>query len=227
MHEIPRFRDLTSSTRFTFVRHGESEANKLNVIQGHSNSPLSDAGRDHARAAGSWLAGKEVALVFTSPLARSHETARIIARECGAPEPVVLDELKELNTGVYSGRSLADSKDADPEGFRQFRLFSWDVVEGAESRASLMNRALSVWSRLIGEANAGNRHIVCVSHGGMLQWLIKATISGEHRWMPVFGMANCGISTFHAQSTSLEHGDELPPGTGFFGNWDQINVVPY
>jgi len=228
MGDLPRFRDLTAPSRFTFVRHGESEANQRGEIQGHSDSPLSATGRDHARAAGRWLSGTGVELVFTSPLARSHETARILAETAGAPAPIVLDELKELDTGVYSGRNLSENREMDPKAFSQFRIHSWDAVSGAESRESLMRRAQVVWDRLVGEANDSHRHIVCVTHGGMLQWLIKATLGGsEHRWMPIFGMANCGISTFQVESTSLGVEEELPPNTGFVGTWKQINLVPY
>ena len=228
MIERPPFRDLEHNTRFTFVRHGESEANKLNIIQGHSDSPLSEAGREHAHAAGQWLTGTEIDLVLTSPLSRSHETAKIIAEEAGASTPQVLEELKELDTGVYSGKSLRDSSEEDPEAFKSFLVHSWEIVDGAESRESILSRALVVWDRLITEANGGRRHIVCVTHGGMLQWIIKATIGGsDQRWMPIFTMANCGISTFSAESTSLGRDEALPPNTGFFGNWEQINYVPY
>jgi len=228
MIERPRFGDLEHKTRFTFVRHGESEANKRNIIQGHSDSPLSEAGREHARAAGQWLADRQIDLVFTSPLSRSLETANIIAREIAASAPAILEELIELNTGAYSGRSLRDSSKEDPEAFKSFLLHSWEMVDGAESRESILARALVVWDRLITEANDGRRHIVCVTHGGMLQWIIKATIGApDQRWMPIFHMANCGISAFHAESTSLGHDETLPPNTGFFGNWEQINYVPY
>lgn len=228
MIERPRFSDLEHKTRFTFVRHGESEANKRNIIQGHSDSPLSEAGKEHAHAAGQRLNGMGIDLVFTSPLSRSHETAKIVVEEIGTSAPQILEELIELNTGTYSGQSLHDSSQEDPEGFKSFLIHSWEMVDGAESRESILARALMVWDRLINEANGGRRHIVCVTHGGMLQWIIKATIGApDQRWMPIFGMANCGISTFSAESTSLGHDEALPPNTGFFGSWEQINSVPY
>ncbi|MBU8912565.1 MAG: histidine phosphatase family protein [Spirochaetales bacterium] len=228
MIERPSFRDLEHNTRFTFVRHGESEANKLNIIQGHSDSPLSEVGRKHARAAGQWLTGTEIDLILTSPLSRSHETAKIVAEEAGTSTPEVLEELKELDTGVYSGKTLHDSSQEDPEAFKSFLVHSWEIVDGAESRESILSRALVVWDRLVTEANGGRRHIVCVTHGGMLQWIIKATIGvPDQRWMPIFAIANCGISTFSAESTSLGHDEALRPNTGFYGNWEQINYVPY
>lgn len=228
MIDRPRFHELEHRTRFTFVRHGESEANKLNIIQGHSDSPLSEAGTEHAHAAGRWLKDTKINLLFTSPLSRSHETAKVIAEETGASAPQVLEELIELNTGIYSGKNLHESSKEDPAAFTSFLIHSWEMVDGAESRESILSRALVVWDRLIAEANGGKQHIVCVTHGGMLQWIIKATVgAADQQWMPIFAMANCGISTFSAESTSLGHDETLPPNTGFFGCWEQINSVPY
>lgn len=224
----PRFSDLRNPTRFTFVRHGESVANSQRVIQGHANSQLSESGREHARAAAAWLAEQKVDIVFSSPLDRSRETAEIIAGGIRVPDPTVMDDLKELDTGSFSGLSLSQASTDDPDLYSRFRIHSWDAVPGAESRASLLNRARTVWDTLIDCANDGRRHIVCVSHGGMLQWLIKSTFpSPDHRWMPVFRMANCGISVLTAESTSADHDGDLPDGTGFVAYWDLINYVPY
>ena len=228
MSDSPAFRTLAARSNFYFVRHGESEANRRRVIQGHSDSPLSRKGKRHARAAGRWLKKRRIGAIFASPLSRSLETARVISRVTGAPAPVVLDELKELDTGIYSGRNLDEAAKEDPDAFKSFLLHSWEAVDGAERTDSLLARALRVWDRLIAESNAGTHELVCVTHGGMLQWIIKATMVCEaQRWMPVFGAANCGISYFTAHSTSLDYQDPLPPNTGYFGNWEKINLVPY
>jgi broad specificity phosphatase PhoE len=228
MSTPPAFRTLTSRSNFYFVRHGESEANRREIIQGHNDSPLSRTGRSHARAAGRWLRDKTVEAVFTSPLSRSLQTAQMIAEITGAPQPALLDDLKELDTGIYSGVNLGTVAKEDPEAFKSFRIHSWEAVEGAERKESLMERALRVWERLIQAANGGTREVVCVTHGGMLQWIIKATmVCDEQRWMPIFGIANCGISHFTAESTSLDVEGELPPHTGYYGSWECINLVPY
>ena len=228
MNDLPRFHQLQRGTRFTFVRHGESEANKAGIVQGRHNAPLSAAGREHARAAGRWLRGEGVDLLFTSPLDRSLQTARLVAEAVGISEPITLDELIEIDTGVYSGQSISEQAKSDPAQYAAFRMQSWEGVEGAEKRDSILRRAHIVWERLVSEANSGSRHVACVTHGGMLQWLIKATLGGsDHRWMPLFSMANCGVSTFHAESTSLDHEGEVEPGTGYYGSWKPINHVPY
>ncbi|MFW5688878.1 MAG: histidine phosphatase family protein [Spirochaetota bacterium] len=229
----PPFHTLREPCEFYFVRHGESESNKVGRIQGHTDSPLSELGRTHAEAAGRWFEGKEIDTVLTSPLARARETAQIISRHAGTPEPLDHPGLIELNTGIYSNVSIRGLREIDPELFREFRIHSWEVVPEAERIASLQARAATVWDELVRLARKGARRFVCVSHGGMIQWLIKATIgAGEQRWMPLFETSNCGIFLFRAESTLPGHrhhaggelsdsnamaADEAPSGIGAFG----------
>ena len=245
---LPNFHTLPARTSFYFVRHGESVSNSKGRIQGRTESPLSSIGRDHANAAGTWLAARDVDAIFTSPLSRCTQTARIIAdtinvadggnglppgRGCPAPRPVVLDDLKELDTGEFTGRSLSQVAEEDPDLFARFRMHSWEAVPGAESVTSLAARARSVWTHLISGSVAGRRAIVCVTHGGLIQWLIKVTLNPEpDSWMPIFPADNCGIFQFVAEPTvpanaEAPSGGELPNGRGYFGVWRRINEVPY
>jgi broad specificity phosphatase PhoE len=134
------------------------------------------------------------------------QTATTIARHARAKGPDALPELIELDTGRYSGERIRELRSIDPELYRRFRVHSWEVVPDAERIESLQRRAATAWAYLIDRAKAGHRCIVAVSHGGMLQWLIKATIgSDEQRWMPLFETSNCGIFLFRAQSTLPGH----------------------
>jgi probable phosphoglycerate mutase len=45
---------------------------------------------------------------------------------------------------------------------------------------------------LRGRALAGDRAIACVTHGGFIQWLVRATF-GCRSWMPLLRASNCGI----------------------------------
>ena len=219
MSQLPSFHRLTSPTSFYFLRHGESVSNASARIQGRSESPLSDAGRIHAASAGKWFADRSVDLVFTSPLSRARETAEIVAKTTSAGGPVVLTDLLELDTGAFTGMSLKEAAKAHPKVFGEFQVHSWEAVPGAESVSSLAERARSAWSRLIDEANGGNENLLCVTHGGMLQWLVKVTLAQDPiEWMPIFPTANCGIFHFFAR----------PNGNGgYFGTWEGINVLPY
>jgi broad specificity phosphatase PhoE len=227
MLRVPAFHTLPDPCDFYFVRHGESESNAGQRIQGHTESPLSAVGKSHADSAGRWFTDKGIDVVLTSPLSRARETAEAIAHRTGAPTPALVDELIELDTGLYSGERIADLPSIDEELYRRFRMHSWEVVPEAERIESLQRRAHAVWGRLIELARAGHRRFVSVTHGGTIQWLIKATIgSDDQRWMPLFETSNCGIFLFRAEST-LAGAGEPEPGTGYYGAWKLVNHVPY
>lgn len=243
MMTVPDFHTLPDACEFYFVRHGESESNADGRIQGHHDSSLSNIGLDHAEAAGTWFSGKKIDAILTSPLSRARQTAGAIARHAGTGEPEPLPELMELDTGILSGTRLADLPATDEALYQRFRVHSWEAIPEAERIESLQTRARIVWARLLELAHEGHRRVVCVSHGGMIQWLIKATIgSDDQKWMPLFKVSNCGIFLFRAESTLPEKPvaagsggvarsdvtDAPPiPGTGYYGNWVHMNLVPY
>jgi broad specificity phosphatase PhoE len=226
---IPAFHTLKSSCRFFFVRHGQSESNVERRIQGHGESPLTEIGRMQAKAAGGWLADRGIGPVYASPLGRTRETALIIAEAANLGAVEIDPDLIELDTGRYSGHTFVELEPEDPDLFEQFRVESWEAVPDAERITSLQSRALRVWDKLIVQAHAGATATLCVSHGGMIQWIIKATIgAGADRWMPLFPASNCGIFEFRAESTVPEgYSKDIAAGTGFFGEWRRVNHVPY
>ncbi|HUX11545.1 MAG TPA: histidine phosphatase family protein [Spirochaetia bacterium] len=203
----PDFSLLQQHTDFYFVRHGESEANRGSVIQGRQNARLSDRGREHADAAGKWFAGKRVDAVFSSPLDRAMETATIMCKVADLPAPVPDERIIELDTGLFSGLSYGEIRYRYPAEWNSFQAQSWEAVPGAESVASLRMRAVAFWDCLIETANKGNRAIVTVSHAGILQWMIKATLSSP-AWMPLFAISNCGIFQMSAQPVRAGKLDE-------------------
>lgn len=92
------------------VRHGETEWARLGRHTGRTDVPLTDQGRDQARALGRRLAGHPFALVLTSPLARAAETARI----CGFDAAVADPDLMEWDYGANEGRTTAEIRADDP-----------------------------------------------------------------------------------------------------------------
>jgi len=76
----------------TILRHGKSQANEENVLQGQMDSPLSTDGiRQSDALADHWKAnGTTFHKIISSPLGRAHETARIISDRLAIP--IELDE---------------------------------------------------------------------------------------------------------------------------------------
>ena len=91
------------------VRHGKTDKNKANVLQGRSDQPLNAEGIKEAEDAAKKLGSIKFSHVYSSPLRRAVETARILVPGF---EPTLDDRLMEMDYGPYEG---ADLKNPSPE----------------------------------------------------------------------------------------------------------------
>lgn len=96
-----------STTRFIFLRHGQTDWNRENRFRGHADIPLNAVGLEQAERAASALAGVALNVVYSSPLQRTMVTAELAARPHGlavTPCPSLID----LNYGDWQGRLPAE-----------------------------------------------------------------------------------------------------------------------
>ena len=224
--------DLAAPTEFYFVRHGESEGNIEGRMQGHLDRPLTELGRSQARSTGEWFAKNEIefSVVFSSPLLRALETARIISKNGGYPEPRTLDVAKELNTGRFTDLSISEIRERYPVEYAEFIVGSWESVPEAESVDSLTARALETWRTTADAANEhGGGTILTVTHGGMMQWIVKtsfgATTDDPPPWMPLVLASNCAVFHFIARpvKSTDRNGNDL---RWYYGQWSMLNFTP-
>ena len=87
---------------FYFIRHGQTDWNLKEMIQGWTDIPLNATGHTQARSAIPILSGKGISRIVASPLIRAHKTAEIINEHLCVPLQVV-DGLKERSVGVLEG----------------------------------------------------------------------------------------------------------------------------
>ena len=113
------------------VRHGEPALR--GVMLGRTDPPLSDAGREQMRQI-----RLPVQVVFTSPLKRASESAKLLSH---GTEIVVLSDLAEIGLGEWDGKSWQDIEAMDAERARQ-KLENWTAVTppGGEPWASFAQR---------------------------------------------------------------------------------------
>jgi broad specificity phosphatase PhoE len=68
-----------------FVRHGETEYNVLNLMQGHMDIPLNENGINQAKIAREELKDLKIDEIYSSPLIRAYKTAEIIKKSKFVP----------------------------------------------------------------------------------------------------------------------------------------------
>ena len=166
-----------------FIRHAQSTANVRRIWQGQLDFPLSPLGRHQAAKAGESLRGTPAAGVYSSPLSRAAETARIIAARLDYPEDETSypDGLLERHGGELQGHVWDEYEAAHPELAAEFLNLPdaerWAVV-GAESTASALDRAWSVVAEVVARHNPEDT-VILVSHGGLLATFFRDAFGPE------------------------------------------------
>ena len=162
------------------IRHGQTDLNKKRVLQSRIDAPLNDDGIMQAEDAGEKLRSDGISfdMIFSSPLKRAVQTARIIA---GDEIPLQIDDrLLEMDYGPYEG---ADLTSPPPE----ISLFFSDFVnnpepEGMEPLNSVVERAGQFLEHLKNNAPTGS--ILISTHAiamkGLLEYLTPD--SGGSYW---------------------------------------------
>ena len=175
------------------IRHGQTELNNRSALQGRSDHPLNETGIAQAEAAARRLREQGIAFdhVFSSPLIRAVQTARIVAPDL---EPVLDDRLIEMDYGPYEG---ADLNHLPPELLTFFSDFiNNPVPEGMEPLVSVVERAAAFIKDI--RHLPGNTLISthAIAMKGLLEVLTPD--SGGAYWSKYIG--NCAV--YAAENTS-------------------------
>ena len=175
------------------VRHGESTWNELKLVQGQNDeSNLNERGREQAREAGRSLRGDDFDAILSSDLARTRETAEIIAQELELTITTA-SALRERSFGDFEGRPLREMLPA-LSGIENH------VVVDDHAHPANGESLLQLWHRVgdfvdsLRERRRDER-LLLVTHGGTIHAL-RAYCAGEppldHYW---YRVENCSIWT--------------------------------
>jgi broad specificity phosphatase PhoE len=158
-----------------------------------------------AQRTGGWLAGRPLDAVYSSPLLRARQTAEAIACRHGL-EPELVDDLIEVDVGLWEGRSWEEIERTDSEAYR---LFMTDATVhpylGGENLSVVAARAVPAMERLA--ARNVDRTIAVVAHNVVnrlcLAHLLKSPLA-RYRSIP---QDNCGVNLLRYE------GGEMRPVT--------------
>ncbi|UDF04606.1 histidine phosphatase family protein [Asticcacaulis sp. AND118] len=90
---------------FFVLRHGQTDWNAQMRLQGSTDIPLNETGREQARVAARFLADQGITRIVASPLIRAYETANIVGRALDLP--VITDgRLTERHFGIFEGLTI-------------------------------------------------------------------------------------------------------------------------
>jgi 2,3-bisphosphoglycerate-dependent phosphoglycerate mutase len=157
----------TEKTRICFVRHGETDWNIEQRMQGHIDLALNALGEAQAAALGRHFAHGRAAALYSSDLLRARQTAQPIAEALCLP--LLLDPaLRERHFGRCEGLTPEEVAARYVEDARAFASRDPDYAApgGGESRRQHQRRVFDCIVRLAAEHRG--QAIVIVTHGGVL-----------------------------------------------------------
>lgn len=161
-------------------RHGETDYNKENRTMGWLDVPLNHTGVIQAKELASILKSIELDIIYSSPLSRALETAKIVAEATGV-NIVMNDDLREQNCGVLQGHIVRLTSNPEECEFDlsqdQIMLLAKElknpdfVPEGGESQNDLMLRSINIIIEIA--RNSEYEKIGISTHGGVARSIIS------------------------------------------------------
>ena len=186
------------------VRHGESEANVLNVFSNTGfKHGLTVRGFEQVHELVQKLDhyASRIETIYMSPLKRAFETAEIISEELDVPFQVE-EDLKEFSVGVLEGRS-------DEEGWAQFselwaqwfRDEDYDArIDGGESLNEISARMQGLIRRLM-SSHGNDSTVLLIGHGGtILAALPSIARNVDSEFLKKYRMGNTDFYVLQGQS---------------------------
>lgn len=166
------------------IRHGQTDWNLAARMQGRTDIPLNDTGREQALVAASVLENEPWDIVVSSPLGRARETAEIIGRALRVPLGASYDELTEQDFGAAEGTLVAELATRWPD--RDFADKEPDEEVGPRGLRGLERIALD---------HPGAR-VLAVAHGTLIRHTLAAISGHETRDYPKLDNASSSFVRF-------------------------------
>lgn len=158
--------------RILLARHGQTEWNALGRLQGATDIPLNELGREQAQNLAAKLTGEPIAAIWSSDLSRARQTAEIVASARGLPGPLVEAELRERAFGVFEGLTRDECATQHPEAWQRWQAAT-TAPPGGEDRGDAVARLRRALAK-IAAATATSEPVLAVSHGGLMRlWLLE------------------------------------------------------
>ncbi|MGW4734680.1 bifunctional RNase H/acid phosphatase [Streptomyces shenzhenensis] len=169
--------DLGAPATFVLLRHGETPLTPQKRFSGSGGSDpsLSDVGREQAQRVAAALARRgTVQAIVSSPLARTRETAAIVAAGLDL-EVAVADGLRETDFGAWEGLTFGEVHERHPDD-----LNAWLTdpearpTGGGESFAATAARVAAARDELV-TAYAG-RTVLLVTHVTPIKTFVRLAL---------------------------------------------------
>ncbi|MFJ4538114.1 bifunctional RNase H/acid phosphatase [Streptomyces tibetensis] len=197
--------DMGAPATFVLLRHGETPLTPQKRFSGSGGTDpsLSDTGREQAERAAALLARRgTIQAVVSSPLARTRETAGIVAARLGL-DVSIDDGLRETDFGAWEGLTFAEVRERHPDDLNAW-LASPDAepTGGGESFAATAVRLAATRDKLVA-AHAG-RTVLLVTHVTPIKTLVRLALGAppESLFRMELSAASLSVVAYYADGNA-------------------------
>ncbi|WP_369197299.1 bifunctional RNase H/acid phosphatase [Streptomyces djakartensis] len=197
--------DMGAPATFVMLRHGETPLTPQKRFSGSGGTDpsLSGVGREQAERAAAMLARRgTIQAVVSSPLARTRETAGIVAARLGL-DVQIEDGLRETDFGAWEGLTFAEVRERHPDDLDAW-LASPDArpTGGGESFAETATRLAATRDALLA-AYAG-RTVLLVTHVTPIKTLVRLALGAppESLFRMELSAASLSVVAYYADGNA-------------------------
>ncbi|SDX04636.1 alpha-ribazole phosphatase [Marininema mesophilum] len=177
--------------RLLWIRHGETEANRLRQYCGHLDEPLNDEGHRQVLSLSHTIKNLSVDHVYSSDLLRCRQTVAGLKGCWPGVAITVVPELRELSFGEWEGFTYDEIHQRSPEQLSRWIDDPTSVSPPGGETLMELDRRLSQWMTTVVEAHRGET-IALVSHGGPIRWFLSHCVAGDPRGFWERGLSHGG-----------------------------------
>ncbi len=154
-------------TRILLVRHGETEWNVIERVQGWTDTPLNEAGLSQAAALAKRLQDTPLTAIYSSDSSRAVQTVQPAAQAHDLPIQT-LPELREKGFGVWEGLTKTELERDYPDLWHRYHVGHEldSAIPGGETYTQVLDRMREALCRILDAHSGDNDTVLVATHGG-------------------------------------------------------------
>ena len=180
---------MSKSGNIFLIRHGLTNENTKGIILGESPFELNSIGATQALNCAKEFGSIPIRTIFSSPIVRADQTAKIFSKELGVPVEIS-EELTEVGCGDWVGKPF--------EAMHHTSIWPKHVenpfeshLPGWEKLTDCYRRSTSFLQKIL--ENCEQDHIIVVSHGDIIRLMIAWALQIERRYYRRLYIDHCKV----------------------------------
>lgn len=152
-------------TTIYLIRHAECQGNVDNKLSGVTDFKVTEKGKKQSKLLANRLKNFGISRIYSSPLSRAVDTAKIIMKECNIDSLNILNNLHEIDYGVCDGMCWTDIDQKYPTLRKEWKeIHHYPIgIPKQENFTELQTRIIDSILKITND-NLGKK-IAIISHG--------------------------------------------------------------